>query len=656
MRYIITGATSFIGLEFTKLVLECGHDVYAVCREGSKSLEELPKDQSLTIVFASMEEYAILPSKIKTADVFVNFAWDGTNHSGRDVVETQQLNVDFSIAALKAAHQMGCKVFVESGSQAEYGSVSSVITEETPCHPFSEYGKAKLRMKEEGFKMAEQLGIKYIHLRIFSLYGENDHPWTLVMSTLDKMLKDETVDLSLCTQNWNFLYVKDAALQIERLCKYAIVCDKFVHEVYNIASKDTRILKDFVLVLKELSHSTSKLNFGAIQPDHLVSLQPDVNKTEKAAGYINDYKFEEVVRLIVNKKLAKPDIFDKIDNFKTFAFVKSHLLYGDLDVCKKPLISVVMPVYNRPDLFEKSLMSVLNQDCDIEYEVVVVDNNDNKGESPNLDIVRKHASDKLFYYRHEQNIGGYGNLNRGIELARADYVSFCHDDDLFLPHALRVIWNLHLKNGDKSITSSYHLMNEEGIVLSDLLFPRTHFRGLIRERQSYKVSVFDQFMWPSGLDICNLYNRHHLIELGGYNPAQHPCCDNALLAAYTYYYGSVNNNIPSLIYRCGENASRTLWPLFADAHLHQRMCMAKKIHLPHFILKRIYMANYRMNKVQHRIFWNKESSSIWSEVSMSDRYIIRIINILLRLKHYKLNIPFMQRKDFKLFIPANSKL
>ena len=185
MKYVVTGATSFIGLE----LLSLQHQVVAVCRPNSQGLSKIPA--GVEIVTEEMSDYGNLHREIERADVFVNLAWGGTGHDGRNVQDVQRENVINTIAAMFAADKMGCQVFVEAGSQADYGTVLESITEETPCHPFSEYGKAKLEVKERLFELSEQLGIKYIHLRIFSLFGENDHPWTLVMSSIDKMLRNE---------------------------------------------------------------------------------------------------------------------------------------------------------------------------------------------------------------------------------------------------------------------------------------------------------------------------------------------------------------------------------------------------------------------------------------------------------------------------------
>ncbi len=298
MRFVITGATSFIGLELINYLLEHNHHVVAVCRSGSKALSSIPF--GVEIVLSEMSDYGDLYRDIPQADVFVNLAWGGTGHDGRNVVDVQNENIIYTTAAMYAANRMNCKLFVEAGSQAEYGCTIEPQCEDAVCNPFTEYGKAKLRVKEELFKLSEQLKMKYIHLRIFSLFGENDHPWTLVMSAVDKMLRNEPVDLSPCTQNWNFLYVKDAVRQVVTLSERAVDNDCFQHEVYNIASDDTRQLKDFVERMKVICQSSSELNYGAVIPPKLVSLQPNINKTKSIVGKLNCFSFDEVICKIID--------------------------------------------------------------------------------------------------------------------------------------------------------------------------------------------------------------------------------------------------------------------------------------------------------------------------------------------------------------------
>ena len=285
--------------QYITLLNDC--KVYAVCREGSSGLNKLPANKNIEVVFSDLEHINNIAKVIEKADVFINLAWTNTDHDGRNNAILQGINVDYAKEAMRVSALIGCKLFVEAGSQAEYGFVQDLITEETPCNPEVEYGKAKLSVLKEGSLLCNSLGIKYLHLRIFSTFGENDRPWTLIMSAIDKMQKNENLELSSCTQNWNYLYVADCVKQILLLCKYVLNSPSFKSGVYHIASKDTRPLKDYLDEMKSVLCSNSVLNYGTFIPSKQVSLNPSVAKTEVAIGFINEVSFAEAIKLIIKK-------------------------------------------------------------------------------------------------------------------------------------------------------------------------------------------------------------------------------------------------------------------------------------------------------------------------------------------------------------------
>ena len=255
------------------------------------------------------------------------------------------------------------------------------------------------------------------------------------------------------------------------------------------------------------------------------------------------------------------DIFDKTNHFAEREDVVSHLLYGNLDDCPNPLVSVIMPVYNRPDTFPESLQSVLNQQCDFPFEIVVVDDKTDSGRTESQDIVEATGAKNIMYYRHAKNLGMFDNWNRGIMLSRGKYVTYCHDDDVLLPNALQRLIDLQRQIGEKScIFSKYNMIDEKGNVLRRYNFP--HSKGLKIERDHYQFTLFDHFVGPIGFGVACLFNRECLIECGGYDRDYYPSADNALQAKYTYYYGSYVNNIPIFNYRIGDNNSRNVDVLF----------------------------------------------------------------------------------------------
>ena len=143
--------------------------------------------------------------------------------------------------------------------------------------------------------------MKYLHLRIFSVYGENDHPWAMISSCTSKLLNNEDVELSACQQLWNYLYVKDCAKQIVLLSEWAYNEMNTTCEVFNLASEDTRILKSYIEEMHKMTNSESNLLFGRVIPKHIVSLNPDISKLRRTIGFVSDYSFSQGYQNIIKK-------------------------------------------------------------------------------------------------------------------------------------------------------------------------------------------------------------------------------------------------------------------------------------------------------------------------------------------------------------------
>ena len=297
MVFFITGASSFIGVELCRYLTGNGHQVIAMSRKENEQLNAIAGDGRLKVLYADMQNLMVKAQDIK-ADVFVHLAWAGALLGQRDDQELQQGNIRFSLQCVELSKQMGCQLYVDAGSQAEYGIVPGVLTEDTPCNPVSAYGKAKLQMYRETCELTRTIGLKYIHLRILSVYGEDDHPNTLIISSLRKLKNNELIEMRSGGQKWNYVYVKDAARQIGELALYACYNDDFKQEVYNIASNDTRKLEDFIKKMKEITGSSSELFFGGYNPEKDVNLNPDTKKTARIIIPLTMWSFEDIISLI----------------------------------------------------------------------------------------------------------------------------------------------------------------------------------------------------------------------------------------------------------------------------------------------------------------------------------------------------------------------
>ena len=340
MKILISGVSSFLGIYTAKELLSQGHELYGIVRKESKNREKLESLRGLQLISVDMKafsgygeggeltsaeairkqedsfsretafsrgDYAIESLLPKGLDAIIHFAWDGVGSKGRENPKIQEQNLLMSKGFYQWGLQSGVKYFLFAGSQAEYGRG----TRENP-QPVSAYGKAKLSFSryglsggkgEEGYSFQEQerkpLGftektrqgkeqepqMAFLDLRIFSVYGIGDHESTLVQTLVQAVLAGQSMDLSPCSQMWNFMEARDLARAIAFLLE-----GDFGSGTYDFCGKESRPLKDYVLEIEALGKAflekkegkkawaTSLLRFGerASNAEGPVDLKPSV--------------------------------------------------------------------------------------------------------------------------------------------------------------------------------------------------------------------------------------------------------------------------------------------------------------------------------------------------------------------------------------------
>lgn len=99
----------------------------------------------------------------------------------------------------------------------------------------------------------------------------------------------------------------------------------------------------------------------------------------------------------------------------------------------KPLVSIVIPTFNREKYIEECILSALNQSYD-NVEVIVIDNN--SSDSSHIIINRLRESFTFQYIRNEENIGPVNNWIAGISQAKGYYLKILFSDDVLFPNAV----------------------------------------------------------------------------------------------------------------------------------------------------------------------------------------------------------------------------
>lgn len=135
---------------------------------------------------------------------------------------------------------------------------------------------------------------------------------------------------------------------------------------------------------------------------------------------------------------------------------------------EKPLVSVVLPVYNGEKHLKAAIDSMLIQSYQ-NLEVIVIIDGSKDGSAA---ITRAIGDDRIKLYENPQNLGLIGALNRGLSLAEGKYIARMDQDDLSRPERIQKQVEFMESNPDITVCgTNYRTFGAEEV---DSDFPTSH--------------------------------------------------------------------------------------------------------------------------------------------------------------------------------------
>lgn len=195
-----------------------------------------------------------------------------------------------------------------------------------------------------------------------------------------------------------------------------------------------------------------------------------------------------------------------------------------------PLVSIVIPTYNRAHLLSRTVKTVLNQTYS-HFELIIVDDCSNDDTET---VVKAFHDDRIRYIRHEKNQGAATTRNDGIVAAKGEYIAFQDSDDEWLPTKLEkqvnafnsaprdlgvVYTSFWLIDDSKKTLVPYSQMKQtEGKIRDALL--ETNFvstpTAVVRKACFEKAGMFANIPrfqdWELWLRISKYYSFKHIRE------------------------------------------------------------------------------------------------------------------------------------------------
>lgn len=166
-------------------------------------------------------------------------------------------------------------------------------------------------------------------------------------------------------------------------------------------------------------------------------------------------------------------------------------------------ISVIIPCYNVETYIEEGLQSVLNQTHPAR-EIICIDDGSTDNTIKIIRNLQEKFPNKIFLYLNEKNRGATYTRNRGLAIAKGDFIQFFDADDILFPdkfeHQIKII--SECRYSPDIIVNDFQHKNIDG-TFETYTFPADDsWCGLLEGRL--------------GVTTSNLYRRENVIAVRGW--------------------------------------------------------------------------------------------------------------------------------------------
>lgn len=324
----------------------------------------------------------------------------------------------------------------------------------------------------------------------------------------------------------------------------------------------------------------------------------------------------------------------------------------------KPLISIIVPVYNVEKFLDKCVNSLLNQSYQ-NLEIILVNDgsNDNSGNICNnyRDIYK---NIKVIHHEHSSGSAGFSR-NSGLKIALGDYISFIDSDDWIHHDMLKSLlmasqkYNTEIAECDLVRTDQYFInelnsnyiykiiLEERSVALKRILITK-RFSVCVR---LYKSSLIKEMRFPENVIAEDVYFSINVLNKIS--------CLVRIEAPFYYYHltpESITRKKYTLKFLDSLNSSLYVQQYFDNNKYEEELLTA----VQHFILKELYfhykMLNYFPNldhKYLHRKRIKKLIDKNYFKSETHDLYVKLANSLSITLFEKIINLNKLRNKIFR---------
>jgi glycosyltransferase involved in cell wall biosynthesis len=143
---------------------------------------------------------------------------------------------------------------------------------------------------------------------------------------------------------------------------------------------------------------------------------------------------EKINLLVENHNLRKKMSKEALEESRKFSWDKAKENIIMAKILAKPLVSIVIPVFNCEKYIEETVQSILNQTMQ-DFEIILIDD---VSQDKSLEIMQKLSliDTRIKVFRNSKNSGAAASINFGLKKVRGEYVCRFDGDDIMTKNKL----------------------------------------------------------------------------------------------------------------------------------------------------------------------------------------------------------------------------
>lgn len=293
VKILLVGGFGFIGRRFITRFSNSHEIIVYATPEAVLRAKEMIDVTNIVIEEGNIEDRKVIDIIVKyKPDIVIHLAaLTGLKKCHDNSEAAFRINVYGTFNVVSGCIKSESKIIFISSREVYGETTNNTTKEDDPLVPNNTYGLTKMF----GESLVKLAGIKqnldYTILRLTNVYGPDGDQYGAQVIVRDAITTGE-IRIFGGEQKLNYVYVDDVVDSLNMVLNNK----QASREVFNVGSKDTITIKDFVTIVSKKIGKEIKLQYLPMRETETCNFEPDLTKIKKNLGFKAKISLEEGIR------------------------------------------------------------------------------------------------------------------------------------------------------------------------------------------------------------------------------------------------------------------------------------------------------------------------------------------------------------------------